>query len=57
MGSNPVRHGAEWDPEHSRACEDHGHQGSDPDADQTEEAGELHHVRTFADRQGAGVHG
>lgn len=42
MGSNPVRYGAEWDPEHSGACEGHGHQGSDTDADTETESEQLH---------------
>lgn len=57
MGSNPVRHGTEWDPEYSRTRKGHRDQDPDTHADQAKASGELHHVRALADRQGAEVHG
>ena len=44
MDGDQMRHGAEWDPEHSRACEVHGHQGSDIDADTETESEFVHMV-------------
>lgn len=56
MGSDPVRHGAEWDPEHSRTRKGHGHQGADPDADTETESEQLHMGGIEGNQQGSEVH-
>ena len=56
MGGNPVRHGAEWDPEYSRTRKGHGHQGSDPDADEETESEQLHMGGIEGNQQGSEVH-
>ena len=44
MDGDQMRHGAQRDPEHSRACKDHGHQGDDIDTDEETESEFVHMV-------------
>lgn len=56
MGGHPSGNGAQRDPEHSRACEGHGHQGSDIDADTETESEQLHMGGAQSNQQGSEVH-